>query len=39
MVLVKDLSADAKTNVAKRPTLEKIYKSGAINRARFTKVY
>lgn len=39
MVLVKDLSADAKTNVAKRPTLEKIYKGGAIDRARFMKIY
>jgi len=39
MVLVKDLSSDAKTNVAERPTLEQIYRGGAVNRARFMKLY
>ncbi len=39
MVLVKDLSSDAKTNVSKRPTLEKISRSGAMPRTRFRRLY
>ncbi len=39
MVLVKNLSSDIKTNVLARPTLETIYRSGAMERGRFMKLY
>lgn len=39
MVLIKDLSSDAKTNAAKRPTLEKIAYEGNIGRARMAELY
>jgi len=38
-MLIKDLSSDAETNVAGRPNLENIYKSGAVVRGRLMKLY
>lgn len=39
MVLIKNLSSDAKTNVAKRPTLEKIAYEGNLGRPRTAELY
>lgn len=39
MVLIKDLSSDAKTNVARRPTLERIAYEGNIGRAKMAELY